>query len=131
MCLAQGHNAVTPVRFKPTAPRSGVKHSTTANVLPMSVRGQSPRSRQQQLIYKDFESLSSLSSPRRSSIMKSYQIDRQKHTHRRCTITQHRISSSVLPGAKINDLQFVFPNILLNEQSVRSFILTLVLCRYA
>ena len=29
MCLAQGHNAVTPVRLEPTAPRSQVKHSTT------------------------------------------------------------------------------------------------------
>ena len=28
MCLAQGHNAVTPVRLKPT-PWSRVKHSTT------------------------------------------------------------------------------------------------------
>ena len=28
MCLAQGHNAVTPVSLKPTAPRSRVKHST-------------------------------------------------------------------------------------------------------
>ena len=29
MCLAQGHNTVTPVRLQPAAPRSGVKHSTT------------------------------------------------------------------------------------------------------
>ena len=29
MCLAQGHNAVTPVRLEPAAPRSQVKHSTT------------------------------------------------------------------------------------------------------
>ena len=29
MCLAQGHNAVMPRRLEPTAPRSGVKHSTT------------------------------------------------------------------------------------------------------
>ena len=29
MCLAQGHNAVTPVRLKPPASRSQVKHSTT------------------------------------------------------------------------------------------------------
>ena len=29
MCLAQGHNAVTPVRLKPAAPHSRVKHSTT------------------------------------------------------------------------------------------------------
>ena len=28
MCLAQGHNTVTPVRLKPAAPRSPVKHST-------------------------------------------------------------------------------------------------------
>ena len=29
MCLAQGHNAVTPVRLEPAASRSRVKHSTT------------------------------------------------------------------------------------------------------
>ena len=29
MCLAQGHNAVTPVRLKPASPPSQVKHSTT------------------------------------------------------------------------------------------------------
>ena len=29
MCLAQGHNAVMPVRLEPAAPRSQVKHSTT------------------------------------------------------------------------------------------------------
>ena len=29
MCLAQGHNALTPVRLEPAAPRSRVKHSTT------------------------------------------------------------------------------------------------------
>ena len=29
MCLAQGRNAVAPVRFEPAAPRSRVKHSTT------------------------------------------------------------------------------------------------------
>ena len=29
MCLAQRHNAATPVRLEPAAPRSGVKHSTT------------------------------------------------------------------------------------------------------
>ena len=29
MCLGQGYNAVVPVRFEPTAPRSRVKHSTT------------------------------------------------------------------------------------------------------
>ena len=27
--LAEGHNAVTPVRLEPAAPRSRVKHSTT------------------------------------------------------------------------------------------------------
>ena len=27
--LAQGHNALTPVKFEPVAPRSRVKHSTT------------------------------------------------------------------------------------------------------
>ena len=29
MCLAQGHNAVMPVRLELGAPRSRVKHSTT------------------------------------------------------------------------------------------------------
>ena len=29
MCLAQGQNAVTPVRLEPVAPRSRVKHSST------------------------------------------------------------------------------------------------------
>ena len=29
MCLAQGHNTVMPLRLKPVAPLSGVKHSTT------------------------------------------------------------------------------------------------------
>ena len=29
MCLAQGHNAVTPVRLKLATPRSQDKHSTT------------------------------------------------------------------------------------------------------
>ena len=29
MCLARGHNAVTPVRFEPAALLSQVKHSTT------------------------------------------------------------------------------------------------------
>ena len=29
MCLAQGHNTVTPVRLEPLTPRSQVKYSTT------------------------------------------------------------------------------------------------------
>ena len=29
VCLAQGHNAVTPVKLEPAAPRFRVKHSTT------------------------------------------------------------------------------------------------------
>ena len=29
MCLAQGHNAVTPLRLELVSPWSGVKHSTT------------------------------------------------------------------------------------------------------
>ena len=37
MCLAQGHNAVTPVRLEPAALRSRVKHSTT-EPLRLSVR---------------------------------------------------------------------------------------------
>ena len=28
-CLAQGHNAVPPVRLEPAAPQSRIKHSTT------------------------------------------------------------------------------------------------------
>ena len=34
MCLAQGHNAVTPVRLEPAAPRFRVKHSTTEQLRP-------------------------------------------------------------------------------------------------
>ena len=33
MCLAQRHNAVTPVRLEPPAPQSLVKHSTTEPLL--------------------------------------------------------------------------------------------------
>ena len=29
MCLAQGHNAATPMRLEPVAPGSRVRHSTT------------------------------------------------------------------------------------------------------
>ena len=29
MCLAQGHNTVTPVRLEPASPLSPAKHSTT------------------------------------------------------------------------------------------------------
>ena len=29
MCMAQGHNAVPPVRLQPATLRSGVKHSAT------------------------------------------------------------------------------------------------------
>ena len=32
--LAQGHNAVMPVRLEPTAPQSGVKHTTTETLDP-------------------------------------------------------------------------------------------------
>ena len=32
MCLAQGHNTVTPVRLEPAAPQSRVKHSTTESL---------------------------------------------------------------------------------------------------
>ena len=35
MCLAQGHNAMTPFRLKPAAPRSRVKHSTTESLRSM------------------------------------------------------------------------------------------------
>ena len=37
-CLAQGHNAVPPVRLKPTTPPSLVKHSTT-EPSPSSMQG--------------------------------------------------------------------------------------------
>ena len=33
MCLAQGYNAVTPMRLEPVAPRSQVKHSSTEPLL--------------------------------------------------------------------------------------------------
>ena len=36
MCLAQGHIAVMPVRLKPAASRSRVKHSTTEHCPPLS-----------------------------------------------------------------------------------------------
>ena len=41
MCLAQGHNTVTPMRLEPEALRSGVKHSTTEPLrsLPLGTRG--------------------------------------------------------------------------------------------
>ena len=35
MCLAQGHNPVTSVRFEPATPQSQVKHSTTE--LPLNI----------------------------------------------------------------------------------------------
>ena len=38
MCLAQGHNAVMPVRLKPEAPWSRVKHSTTEPLRPLSTK---------------------------------------------------------------------------------------------
>ena len=36
--LAQGHNAVTPVRLEPVAPPSRVKHSTTEPLHPWYTR---------------------------------------------------------------------------------------------
>ena len=39
MCLVQGHNAVTPVRFEPAAPLSRVKHSTTEPLRSATVIG--------------------------------------------------------------------------------------------
>ena len=39
MCLAQGHNAVTPVRHEPATPLSRDKHSTTE---PLRSQGQGP-----------------------------------------------------------------------------------------
>ena len=36
MCLAQGHNTMTPVRLEPAAPRSRVKHSTTEPLCSLS-----------------------------------------------------------------------------------------------
>ena len=38
MCLAQGHNAVTPVMLEPTALRSRVKHSTTETLRSLQTR---------------------------------------------------------------------------------------------
>ena len=38
MCYAQGHTGVTPVRLKPTAPRSRVKHSTTKPLRSLSLQ---------------------------------------------------------------------------------------------
>ena len=40
MCLAQGHNAVTPVRLEPAALRSRVKHSTTEPLRSLDARKQ-------------------------------------------------------------------------------------------
>ena len=37
MCLAQGHNAVAPVRLEPTETRSRVKHATTTVNLNFSI----------------------------------------------------------------------------------------------
>ena len=36
MCLAQGHNPVTQVRFEPAAPQSQVEHSTTEPLKPLN-----------------------------------------------------------------------------------------------
>ena len=36
MCLAQGHNTVAPVRLRPTAPQSRVKHSATVALMYVS-----------------------------------------------------------------------------------------------
>ena len=38
MCLAQGHNAVTPVRLEPAAARSQVKHSKTDQLRSLNQR---------------------------------------------------------------------------------------------
>ena len=38
MCLAKDHNAVTPVRLEPAAPRSRVKHSTTEPLRSLNVK---------------------------------------------------------------------------------------------
>ena len=39
MSLAQGHNAVMPVRLKLTTPRSQVKHSTTEPLHSLQIHG--------------------------------------------------------------------------------------------
>ena len=44
MCLAQGHNAVTPVRLKPAVMQSRVKHSTTEPPSPCTILGTMPLS---------------------------------------------------------------------------------------
>ena len=38
MCLSQGHNAVTPVRFEPAAPRSRVKDSINESLRSLDIR---------------------------------------------------------------------------------------------
>ena len=35
MCLAQGHNAVTPLSLEPATPQSQVKHSTSEPLRPI------------------------------------------------------------------------------------------------
>ena len=44
MRLAQGHNAVTPVRLEPAAPRSGVKYSKTESLRSLDKRRTYPLS---------------------------------------------------------------------------------------
>ena len=39
MCLAQGHNAVTPMRLEPATPWSRVKHSTTEPLHSLTIIG--------------------------------------------------------------------------------------------
>ena len=39
MCLTQGHNALTPVRLKPTTPQSRIKHSSIEPLIIYMVKG--------------------------------------------------------------------------------------------
>ena len=49
MCLAQGHNTVTPVRLEPSAPRSSVKHSTTEPLCSLLGRNEKETEEQQEM----------------------------------------------------------------------------------
>ena len=59
MCLAQGHNAVAPVRLEPAVLRSRVKHSTTEPL----------RSLHNIMVYRDYVLVIELTRPFQSSFM--------------------------------------------------------------
>ena len=52
MCLAQGHNAVTPMSLVPAAPRSQVKHSTS-EPLHQRIIEEDPNLKYHRYIYQD------------------------------------------------------------------------------